>query len=120
MIAGYDQPQRSVLHLDDDPRFHRRTTDVEWIGTLATDTVKWSVITADARIMTSAPEREAMRQSGLTFFVLTAGWLRFSFHEQAWRLVRLWPEIVARAESGTYKVYEVSGGRATKIRHVRV
>jgi hypothetical protein len=64
----------------------------------------WILLSGDHRITKRPHERQAWLGSGLTAFFLAKGWMTAGFHEQAWKLVRWWPEIFAQAErveSGT-------------------
>jgi hypothetical protein len=83
-----------VQHLAD--KFPRDTPDATWIGALAKETEPWCIITQD-RLTRSPFEKEALRQSGLTTFVLAKGWAHLSEWDKAWMLIRWWPRIMQQA-----------------------
>jgi hypothetical protein len=77
--------------------FSADTPDVDWIRRLASDG-DWVIISGDVRISRNEFERRAWRESGLTAFFLAKGWSGLRLWDQAWRLVKWWPDIVAQAE----------------------
>lgn len=70
--------------------------DAEWLPKLAREAADCIVITADPRITRGPHERAAWLEAGLTTFFLQS-FADLIFAEQAWRLVKWWPEIVRRA-----------------------
>jgi hypothetical protein len=76
-------------------KFRGDTPDVDWIRSLGNEG-GWAVITED-RLTRNPLEKEALRRSGLTTFILASGWARLTFWDQAWHLVRWWPRIVTQA-----------------------
>ena len=98
-LADYDDHE--VYHLKD--KFDRATNDEVWLTTLAQEG-GWVILSGDHRITKRPHERQAWLESGLTAFFLAKRWMTTGFHQQAWMLVRWWPEIfaqAARVESGT-------------------
>ncbi len=93
-------------------RFYpQETKDAVWLPRLAQDAPDVVVITADPRITRSPQERAAWRESGLTIFFLRS-FADLSSWEQAWRIVKWWPEIVKCADSakpGTGYLVSVHG-----------
>jgi hypothetical protein len=106
--------QNEVYHLRD--RFAEDTEDHVWIAALG-DEGNWSIVSQD-RFAKGSLEKEALRQSGITTFVLASGWSKLTHWEKAWRLVRWWPRIMDMAaivESGAYVVpLKVSGAARLK------
>ncbi len=84
----------SILHLRE--RFPPDTEDAVWITTLAGES-DWIIISGDIRISKNEFERKAWLESGLTAFFLAKGWTNLKLWDQAWRLVRWWPDIVTQA-----------------------
>lgn len=117
MVAAYES-SHTVRHLDEDTRFASNTSDVEWLGTLAKDDPTWVVISGDAKILRDRVERSALDKSGLKFFCLDKGWGAMDFHERAWKIIRIWPEIVDSALHRKERIYRVSAGRALKVEPV--
>src|SRR4051794_19053737 len=93
-IVNAFETDHRVVHLDDDSRFHSRTTDVEWMTALAADGDFWAVLSADQRITRNPVERRVLKETQLKFFYLARRWNQMPFHERAWRLIKVWPGIV--------------------------
>lgn len=94
-IAALCEPEDvQVVHLRD--RFTENTPDVEWIEALSMD-ADW-VGVAINRFKKTPFEREALRRSGLTAFILVKGWGNQKYWDQAAQLVRWWPRIMEQAE----------------------
>ena len=83
-----------VVHLRE--KFAENTHDVEWIDALAQEG-GWCIVTGD-RLKKNPLEREALRRSGLTAFILTKGWTNLKDWDGAWHLVRWWPQIMKQAD----------------------
>lgn len=84
-----------VIHLR--TKFPQNITDVEWIPALAKEG-GWIVICGDLNIIRTRAEKPVWKASGLTGFFLKKGWINLTPWEQAWRLVKIWPQIVKQAE----------------------
>jgi len=84
-------PDHQVVHLRD--KFPPDISDEDWFGELSADG-DWIVISGDARISRSAHEKQAWRQSNLTVFFLTKGWMNIPPFEQLSKLSHCFPEIV--------------------------
>lgn len=117
VIAAYEEVH-SVRFFDDDARFDKRTPDIDWIRTLAADPT-WAVVTMDSKILTRPHEREALRTSGLKYFLLGKGWMRMRFHDQAWRFLKTWPNVVEAALNVRGELFEVSAGGSHKVEPIR-
>ena len=94
MAALCEHEDVEVVHLRD--RFAENTTDTEWIKALSKEG-NWAVISID-RFKKSPLEKEALRRSGLTAFILVKGWSDHKYWEKAAQLVRWWPRIMEQAE----------------------
>lgn len=84
-----------VIHLRE--FFAPSTPDIDWIKELAKDGA-WTIVSGDLRITRLAHEREAWRQSKLTGFFLASGWTHIPLWDQAWQLVKRWPDIEEQAK----------------------
>jgi hypothetical protein len=105
LIEAFDQ-QCEVRHLDDE--FEDTTPDVVWIRALGARDPKPVVICGDGRILRNAAEAQALRESGLTFFHIAEGWVNLRWSEQAWKMIKVWPSIVADAKPRRPTVYRVT------------
>jgi hypothetical protein len=112
-MIGVYEVKHIVRHLDDDPRFHEQTGDVEWMRVLSKDDPPWIVISADLGILRNRVERAVLREANLTFFCLKKQWMKtMEFYERAWRFLKLWPEIISKSDQNYPRIFEVS---VTKI-----
>jgi hypothetical protein len=53
----------------------------------------WIIITGDGRLLKNKPERTALRQAGLSGFVLAAAYQKTPIHQIASILIWRWPEM---------------------------
>ncbi|WP_337174973.1 hypothetical protein [Paludisphaera sp.] len=106
----------TVVSYYDDGRFSPTTPDVEWIQTLAADDSPWIVVSGDGRILKNKAELAALREAKLTFFCLSSQWMHMNlYREQAWKFVKVWPDIVENAKGTSQRIFEVSGGAGLKV-----
>src|SRR5579871_2346562 len=98
MIEQYERGHILVRHQDDDERFLRDTPDADIIRTLASDSShRWTLVSQDRRITRRPAERAVLIAAGIKFFYFGKAWFKMSTHDQAWKFVRGWPELVDRA-----------------------
>ncbi|MBL8324819.1 MAG: hypothetical protein JNJ89_07660 [Rubrivivax sp.] len=107
-----------VVHLTD--RYRRSAPDIEWVRGLDADG-PWVVLSVDRFKKCGGAEREALRSSGHTVFLLESQWLKQTFWLQSERMVRWWPQIVAQAglvERGAFVVpwHHSSKSKFTAVR----
>jgi|SRR5262245_52308271 len=110
MIAQYESGQVEARFQDDDNRFAIDTPDVDIIRTLdADETYRWVFVSADTRITKRPAERAVLVATKIKFFYCAKAWFKMSTHEQAWKFLRVWPQIVEMAEHYKGKVFEIEG-----------
>jgi hypothetical protein len=110
LIAVFDQTNRIVPLVD---RFDRGTPDLVWLKALAEDDPKPFVVSGDARILTRPTERAALKESGLTYFLLAQAWTTAPWDDQAWRIIRVWPKIIEEArQNRRQSIFEISFANA--------
>jgi hypothetical protein len=101
-----------VVHLRD--KFKPDTDDVDWIAALSKEG-NWILICGDMNITRTRAERSVWKDAGLVGFFLKKGWMSLTPWEQAWRLVKWWPTIVAQASiaapGSTYFVHLQPNGK---------
>jgi len=115
MVDVFDR-QNTIRAYNDDDRFSETTADVEWIRVLATDgDPPWIIISGDGRILKNQIELAALKDSQLSFFCLAKPWMTMKIQDQAWRFVKVWPDIVENAKGSNPKIFEVSGGSSLKV-----
>jgi hypothetical protein len=112
-----DRGGHEAKGLDDDPRFTKTTGDVEWLAALGRDDPPWIVICGDAAILDNEVERAALDEANLTFFCFDKSWMKMRFEDQAWKLVKAWPSIVAKAQSVANRptIFKVRWGKSIEI-----
>jgi hypothetical protein len=97
-------------------KFAPETEDIEWINSLSNEGA-WIVLTSDYDIARKKAIKAVFKQSKLIGFVLRPAWQDFPPMEQAWRLIKRWPEIIAQcalaAPGSTYELGIKSGKIST-------
>jgi PIN like domain len=109
--------ENEVRHHDQDPRFNERTTDIEWVSVLGKDVPTWVVLSGDGAILKNRAELKALKEAKLTYFCMSNRWSKMKTSEYAWRLIKIWPDIVEKAKRAYLRpqIFEVSGGKSNKI-----
>jgi PIN like domain len=106
----------TVRAYDDDDRFTPMMPDVEWIKILAADDSSWVIVSGDGRILKNKTELSALKEAKLTFFCLSNQWMHMNIYkEQAWKFIKVWPDIVENAKGASQRIFEVSGGAGLKV-----
>jgi len=91
MLRLFDRRHDILLHAD---RFDPGTPDDVWMPELAHTDPGAIVISGDGRIVKNPALKVVARQSRLSFVVLGESFMRTAWHDQAWKLIKAWPEIV--------------------------
>ena len=73
--------------------FEQDTPDIEWMNKLAKEK-NWVIITIDNGIRKNAYERKAWKESKLMVFFLAGRWTNFVYWDKAYRLIKVWPNII--------------------------
>lgn len=105
----------SVTHLRE--RFAVNASDEDWISSLGQES-GWVVVTSDYRITKNPHEIRAWQESGLTVFFLRKSWLHITLWEQAWQLIKRWPQIVdtaGRESPGSRFIVPIRGTKLHRI-----
>lgn len=107
----------SYVHLNDDPRFPKSCPDPVWLRGLAADAVETTIVTCDGRIRTHPENAIAMKESMHTMVFFHKDWPRKTIEEQAWRIVKAWPDVVAEVRRARDPVLiEVSANGVAEVR----
>lgn len=116
LIEHYEQ-QFVARHQDDDGRFEIDTPDIDIIRALAADDGRvWVMITGDKHILTRPAERAVLVSSGVKYFCFGRAWFRMRTHEQAWRFLRVWPEVIEVAANHRARLFEIEGQNLKIVR----
>ncbi len=106
--------EHEVRHLLD--AFERGTADTVWLRQIAEWEPKPIIIGGDGRILRNKAERRVLRHAELSFVFLAGGWSNLPWETQAWKIIRVWPDIVRNVAAVRFPtVFEVSVG-ACKVR----
>ncbi len=81
-----------IDHHDD--HFDQNTPDTEWIQHVSLWRPIPAVLCGDGKILTRKHELAVLKGSGLTFIHLAKHWTTVSWEGFAWRIIKVWPEIV--------------------------
>ncbi len=107
MLDDFDQTHEVRACLD---YFERGIIDVEWIRKVAS----WKnpvAICGDGRILRNDVEKKVLKECGLTFVHLAPGWTNMKWQDQAWKIIKAWPDIVRNIQEASYPMlFEVAVG----------
>lgn len=78
-------------------RFSPDVADVAWIPQLSTEG-GWIIVSGDSNIRSKPAERQVFSRSKLTTFFLAKGWMNMTYWDQAYLLVRRWPQVRLEAQ----------------------
>lgn len=132
MIAAFCQDSHTVIHITKHEDFvpnnivspngkiiGNNTSDIEWIQKLGASGKDWKIISSDMDIIDTAHERAALLESGLTFFACDHIRGKIKAAEQAWKIVKLWDEIVRNAETPGPSLYRLRTGKHQCVEVIR-
>ena len=77
--------------------FKEDTVDVDWIPVIGRN--GWTLIGCDRGQIKDPKEKMALKDAGVIAFYLAKGFDSFQLVDKAWRLVKVWPSIIAASES---------------------
>lgn len=115
MLDAFEQ-KHGVMHLND--RVPKGTADTEWLDSIAEWDEKPVVVAGDGRILKNPAESDRIRNHDIMFVYLASGWTNLPWHEQCWKLVKAWPEIVAQVtRARVNSIFEVTvNGKVSLLR----
>ena len=132
MVAAMCEDFHNVVHITQHEDFKHnnvygptgrlmsnKTKDLEWMPKLGESGLDWKIISGDMDIIDTAHERAMLLASGLTLFACDHNWGKIHAHEQAWKLVKLWEEIVRHAEAPGPALYRFNAGKRQYIEVIR-
>jgi len=132
MLSSLHEGEHDIIHITEHQAFIRNnvfspggtlignnTKDVEWIGTLGRSGIEWKIISGEADIIDTAQERAALIESRLTFFSMDHNWNRLRAADQAWKLARIWEQLVEAARTAEPTLYRVHMGNRQRIEVIR-
>lgn len=115
MLTAFDEshPVRSVLEV-----LPAGASDTEVFTALGRLDRKVVLVTQDSRILRHPTERTALRESRISVVFLGAVWIRRSWHEKAWQLIRVWPGVTRAIDGVSAPTAFELGGKPAKIRRL--
>lgn len=114
IIAAYDRAN-TIVHQDRDARFDPRTTDEDLIMAVGQESPKPVWVSADiAQKKKNGVERLALVNSGMTLVFFRGGFNSTPFHQQAVKILTVWPNIVQLTQYAKGPtLFEVSNGMSS-------
>jgi len=91
--------------------FDEGTPDIEWIHAIASWNEGESTVAVcgDGRILRNKAEKRVLKECKLMFVYLAPGWTNLQWPVFAWKIVKVWPDIVRNVEQARYPmVFEVA------------
>jgi hypothetical protein len=126
ILAVLNEKEHEITHIPEHPLFTQNnnqygnsTTDIEVIETLSKENNRWSVVSGDINIINTAHERAALIKSGLSFFALDKNWGKAGVMEQAWKIIKIWNDIVRHASARQPGMHTVHMGKRQYVEVVR-
>jgi hypothetical protein len=95
MIAQFDRTNQIIAHAD---HFARGTPDEAWVQAVAAMQPRPIVILGDGRILRNPALKIIAKESNLSYVVMGESFTRTAWNEQAWKFVKVWPEIVKQTK----------------------
>jgi hypothetical protein len=121
MVSVLETKFHVIEHHDDCSQFDTKTTDIEWLRVIGKKNPKPIVLSGDGRILRRRAEAAALREQGLTFFVLGEEFENMPARLQAWKFLKSWVEIIKVCESlQDASIYEVRTGSSQKVELYRL
>lgn len=95
MLEIFDQKNEIRAHAD---FFEQGTPDVDWMSKVASWGQPPIVVAGDGRILKNPAEQKVLRDSNLMFVHLAKGWTNLQWNDWAWKIIRVWPDVVRNVE----------------------
>lgn len=93
--------------------FERGTPDTDWMAEVSSwdESETTVVVGGDSRILKNEVEKQVLKDSKLTFVLLAQRWLHLEWPVYAWKIIKVWPNIVQTVEQVRYPmVFKVAVG----------
>lgn len=110
MLTIFERKHKIRAHCD---YFEPGTPDPEWLKVLASwnESETTVVVCGDGRILRNKVQKRILKECGLMFVYLAPGWTTIEWEDFAWKIIKVWPNIVKNVEEATYPmVFEVTVG----------
>ena len=106
MLNNFDRDNEIRASLD---YFDEGTKDEEWMRVVASWDSSSVAVCGDGRILRNKVEKKVLKECGLMFVYLASGWTNLVWVQFAWKIVKVWPDIVKNVKQVRYPmVFEVT------------
>jgi PIN like domain len=110
-----------ITHIKRDARFSDNTRDIVWMSALAKDPGPWSIISGDMKMLNNPTIISDLHSSNNRFFCMDDAWCNTnSEHAQSWKLMKVWPEIVAHSATPGPIFFEIQTTGSPRVRELRL
>lgn len=102
-------PENKVSHITelDGLGLSEKSTDIEWMSALSSHEDEWAVFTADRTLLRDPAELQVFKDSGVSLFIAARNWKGVTPHDQCWKLLKLWPQVVEFAKRSRKAIYKI-------------
>lgn len=104
LIRHFEFQERGESHIKFPQELYGEdVTPTEWMNCIGRQARahRPTILTMDSGIKGNAISEKEMRQSGCSFVILLKAWAREPVQPFAWRILKVWPEIVEAADSAS-------------------
>lgn len=121
MLRIFEQRRQSqahhqiIAHLD---KFKQGIPDIEWMKEIASwnDNSTTVAVCGDGRILKNKAEKQVLKECNLMFVYLAPGWTNLQWPEFAWKIIKIWPDIVRNVEQANCPMLFEVASRSLKIK----
>lgn len=108
LLEVFDHQHRIVAL---EREFDKGTPDIEWMRAIAKWNPKPTLLCGDGRILRNKVKQAVLRECDLMSVILAPGWTQLAWPTFAWKMIKVWPNIVAEvSRANRPTLFEVSCG----------
>lgn len=116
LLSAFDREHTFECH---HTNFGAGIPDVDWMSVLGKRDEKPAIVCGDGRILRNPAELAALKDAGLTFVCLLPAWVHMTWHHQAWKMIKYWPEVVKNVVNAKRpSVFDVTGRGKVTLRNL--
>ena len=106
MLGHFDRKNEMRASID---YFKEGTADTEWIPVVASWSNNPVAVCGDGRILRNRVQKQLLKDHELRFVFLASGWTKQTWEVIAWKIVKVWPNIVRSIKQARHPmVWEVT------------
>lgn len=99
MLGYFDQENEMRTLVD---YFSKGTPDTEWMPKVASWKGNPVIVAGDGRIFKNKVEKRILAECNITFVYLASGWTNTIWDIYAWKIIKVWPDIVRNVKQANY------------------